>query len=201
MWTRVVTKSGCMQCRQFFFQEAVVQLKSAKAVKENLNVPVLTHGRLSNIDKAEGALESGCCDFTVIGRGMLADPDLANKVCSGHTEDIIPAFPVTKSRIGNVYRGTHITCVMNPFTGYEAERKIVKTESPKKVLVVGAGPGGCTAALLAKRAGHKVELWEKNGTIGGKTRAFCPFMKADMIRVAEYFSTQLNKEEIPRPFL
>lgn len=184
-----------------FFQEAVVQLKSAKAVKENLNVPVLTHGRLSNIDKAEGALESGCCDFTVIGRGMLADPDLANKVCSGHTEDIIPCISCNEGCIGNVYRGTHITCVMNPFTGYEAERKIVKTESPKKVLVVGAGPGGCTAALLAKRAGHKVELWEKNGTIGGKTRAAsAPFMKADMIRVAEYFSTQLNKEEIPVHF-
>ena len=90
---------------------------------------------------------------------------------------------------------------MNPFTGYEAERKIIKTESPKKVLVVGAGPGGCTAALLAKRAGHKVELWEKNGTIGGKTRAAsAPFMKADMIRVAEYFSTQLNKEDIPVHF-
>lgn len=76
-----------------------------------------------------------------------------------------------------------------------------KAAEAKKVLVVGGGPGGCTAALLAKQAGHEVELWEKTGTIGGKTlAASAPYMKTDMIRLPQYYNVQLIKAGIPVRF-
>ncbi len=44
------------------------------------------------------------------------------------------------------------------------------TDSPKKVIVIGAGMGGlATAARLAKR-GHKVTIFEATDSVGGKCR-------------------------------
>ena len=186
--------AGCYEKWQLsmpalFYQEAVMQLKSAKAVKENVGIPVLTHGRLSNYEKAEAALKNNICDFTIIGRGLLADPELPKKIAEGRPEDILPCISCNEGCIGNVLKFRHVECALNPFTGYEDERPMPKAAEAKKVLVVGGGPGGCTAALLAKQAGHEVELWEKTGTIGGKTlAASAPYMKTDMIRLPQYYN-------------
>lgn len=195
--------AGCYEKWQLampavFYQEAVRQLKSAKAVKASVSIPVLTHGRLSNYEKAEAALKYDVCDFAVIGRGLLADPDMPNKIADGCPDDIRPCISCNEGCIGNVCKGMHLACAINPFTGYEDERSLDKAERAKKVLVVGGGPGGCAAALMAKQAGHDVELWEKTGTVGGKTlAASAPFMKADMIRLPQYYHTQIVKAGIP----
>src|SRR5450755_1468731 len=39
-----------------------------------------------------------------------------------------------------------------------------------KILVIGAGLGGLAAAIRLARAGHAVEVWEKNGEPGGKLK-------------------------------
>ena len=198
--------AGCYEKWQLsmpalFYQEAVMQLKSAKAVKENVGIPVLTHGRLSNYEKAEAALKNNICDFTIIGRGLLADPELPKKIAEGRPEDILPCISCNEGCIGNVLKFRHVECALNPFTGYEDERPMPKAAEAKKVLVVGGGPGGCTAALLAKQAGHEVELWEKTGTIGGKAlAASAPYMKTDMIRLPQYYNVQLIKAGIPVRF-
>ena len=41
---------------------------------------------------------------------------------------------------------------------------------PKKILVIGAGLGGLAAAIRLARAGHAVEVWEKNAEAGGKLK-------------------------------
>ena len=41
----------------------------------------------------------------------------------------------------------------------------------KKVVVVGAGPGGLTAAMLLAHAGYQVEVFEKQAAVGGRTSA------------------------------
>lgn len=181
-----------------FYQEAVLQMKAAKAVKEHVSLPVLTNGRLADVSKAEAALENGICDFTVIGRGLLADPELPKKLTEGHPEDIRPCISCNEGCIGNVLKGVHLSCAVNPYTGFEWERHPKKAEAEKKVLVVGGGPGGCTAALMAKEAGHQVELWEKASRIGGKLLpAAAPYMKTDMNRLPNYYWTQLLKAGIP----
>lgn len=181
-----------------FYQETVMQLKAAKAVKENVSIPILTHGRLSDVAKAEAALKNNICDFTVIGRGLLADPDLPKKVTEGRPEDVRPCLSCNEGCIGNVLKGTHVTCAVNPCTGYELTRRPEKAGEAKRVLIVGSGPGGCTAALLAKEAGHDVEIWDRNPQLGGKLQAAtAPYMKHDTKRLINYYMTQLLKAGIP----
>ena len=198
--------AGCYEKWQLsmpavFYQEAVMQLKSSKAVREAVSIPVLTHGRLSNYEKASAALRDGICDYAVIGRGLIADPDMPNKLAEGRPEDILPCISCNEGCIGSVLKGVHLRCALNPYAGFEYERKVPAAETPKRVLVVGGGPGGCTAALLAKQAGHEVELWERSGTIGGKTlAASAPYMKADMLRLPNYYNVQLIKAGIPVRF-
>ena len=178
-----------------------MQRRSAKAGGEAVSIPGLTHGRLSNYEKACAALRDGICDFAVIGRGLIADPDMPNKLAEGRPEDILPCISCNEGCIGSVLKGVHLRCALIPYAGFEDERKAPAAETPKRVLVGGGGPGGCTAALLAKQAGHEVELWERSGTIGGKTlAASAPYMKADMLRLPNYYNVQLIKAGVPVRF-
>ncbi len=194
--------AGCYEKWQLampavFYQEMTMQTRSSKAVKEAVSIPVLTHGRLGDVEKAEAALENGVCDVVVIGRGLLADPELPNKLAEKRPEDIRPCISCNEGCIGSIMRFEHVACAVNPFTGFEAERKLVKAAEPKKVLVVGGGPAGCAAALMASKAGHTVELWEKTDRGGGKAiAASAPYMKRDMIRLANYYGTQLLKSDV-----
>lgn len=182
--------------------EEPLQLRSGKIIRSAVNVPVLTNGRLGDVTKAEAALRCGVCDVAVIGRGLLADPALPNKLAEGHTEDIVPCIACNEGCIGMVYSGKPAACAMNPRCGFEdGSRDIPKAESPKKLVIVGAGPAGCMAALYAKQAGHDVVILEKSGTIGGNGLAACkPYFKADMHRMISYFETQLAKAKVPVRF-
>jgi 2-enoate reductase len=88
----------------------------------------------------------------------------------------------------------HISCTVNPSTGREAEFELKAAKSPKKILVIGGGPGGMSAAIDAARMGHSVELWEKSTRLGGMTIAAArPSFKTEVGRLIEYYHTQLLK--------
>lgn len=180
-------------------QMMTLQSRSAKIIKAVVDVPVMTHGRFGDVQKAETALKDGVCDIAVIGRGLLADPDLPNKVVSGHPETIRPCISCNEGCIARVYNNEVATCAMNPRCSHEdGSRDIPHTDKPKKILVIGAGPGGCMAALYAKQAGHNVEVWEKSDHIGGNALNACkPYFKRDMHRMIRFFERELTVNNIP----
>ena len=180
-------------------QEMNLQSRSAKMVRENVDVPVLTHGRFSNPAKAESALRNHICDFAVIGRGLLADPYMPQKIEEGQTEDIRPCISCNEGCIYKCMKREHPTCSVNPRCNYEdGSRDIPKVGRPTRVLVVGGGPGGCSAALYAKEAGCEVELWEKSAELGGNAlTAAQPYFKADLHSLSNYYRTALLKAGIP----
>lgn len=180
-------------------QMMTLQSRSAKVIKSVVDVPVMTHGRFADVQKAETALKDGVCDIAVIGRGLLADPDLPNKVVSGHPDAIRPCISCNEGCIARVYQNQAATCAMNPRCGHEdGSLDIAKAEKPKKVLVIGAGPGGCMAAIYAKQAGHEVEVWEKSDHVGGNALNACkPYFKRDMHRMIRYFERELMVNNIP----
>jgi NADPH-dependent 2,4-dienoyl-CoA reductase/sulfur reductase-like enzyme len=68
----------------------------------------------------------------------------------------------------SIYRKGRLECLVNPALGREQEMQIVPATQPKKVMVVGAGPGGLNAAWVAAKRGHEVHLYEKQSYLGGQ---------------------------------
>jgi 2-enoate reductase len=175
-------------------QERMHQFEAAKKIKEAVSIPVFTMGKVGDPEEAEAVFNEGCTDFVSLGRSFIADPDWANKVKEDHTEDIIPCICCLEGCVARVDPGKTLGCAVNPYTGLEGVAKVTEAQDKKKVIVVGAGPAGIQAAIVAAQRGHEVELWEKSTKIGGLLKpAGAPAFKKEMRRLTEYYNAQIFK--------
>lgn len=159
-------------------------------IKRNVQIPVFSVGKLTDPYFMEQMLESNAADMAVLGRASIADPEFPNKVKEGRLDDISPCIGCNQSCVGYLGRPEGgSSCLVNPFSGREGEWKLKKTEHPKKVVVVGAGPAGMRAAWTAARIGHQVTLIEKNSYTGGQFRlAGMPPGKFDINRMIRFYT-------------
>lgn len=143
----------------------------AAEIKKHVHVPVATIGGLNDPAQMEAILAEGKADVIYMGRALLADPFLPNKVMANRTEDIVRClrcFTCMAERAATATR----RCTVNPLIGRELEGDEIQPAPVKKsVLVVGGGPGGLYAAYTAARRGHRVTLCEKDDTLGGILRS------------------------------
>ena len=137
----------------------------AESVKRVVKVPVFAVGRIQTPEQAHAVLAAGQADMVVMGRQMLADPEWVNKVEAGMASQIRRCISC-ENCIDSMNRKI-LACAINPFTGRESELSMAKTESPKQVVVIGAGPGGLEAARVASGRGHRVTLLEREHRLGG----------------------------------
>jgi 2,4-dienoyl-CoA reductase (NADPH2) len=140
-------------------------LAAAAAVKQVVDVPVMTVGRIHDPALAEGILRDGRADLVVMGRPLLADPELANKAREGRVGELRRCISC-QSCIDSMETG-RMGCAVNAFTGREAELDAGPAAVPKRVVVIGGGPAGLEVARVAARRGHRVALYERDGHLGG----------------------------------
>jgi|TARA_B110000503_G_C7170811_1_gene424178 2,4-dienoyl-CoA reductase-like NADH-dependent reductase (Old Yellow Enzyme family)/NADPH-dependent 2,4-dienoyl-CoA reductase/sulfur reductase-like enzyme len=145
-------------------------LKFVKMAKAALSIPVIAVGRIE-IDVAESGLKNNEFDFLAMGRKLLADPELPNKIISGHTHLIRPCIYCYVC-VSQIFINKPLICAVNSQLGNEHRQDtlIHSTADQKRILVVGAGPSGMEAARLLAMKGHNVEIWEKDQDIGGTVR-------------------------------
>ena len=162
----------------------------AEGIKKVAKIPVIAVGRISP-ELGEKILRQGKADFIAMGRPLLADPDLPNKLASGKRDDIIPCI-YCYNCVGQIFRGESMYCTVNAGTGREADLSIQKAERAKKVVVVGGGAAGMEAARVAALRNHEVTLYEKGRRLGG-TLVFASLLEKENEDLLKYLVTQIKK--------
>ena len=162
--------------------------------KEGITMPFLIQGKLNDPGEAERVIESGLTDMIALGKQSLADPYWPSKVKNGRVEDIDFCCACLECLNHSYPFIRRSSCAINPRTAAEREYRIEKTAHPRRLLVIGGGPGGMAAAKYAAQAGHSVELWEKTGRLGGNMNAAGgPDFKYDVRRFSMNLQKQLYK--------
>jgi 2,4-dienoyl-CoA reductase (NADPH2) len=168
----------------------------AAEMKKVLKIPVAMGYGLRKPELAEKAIAEGRLDFWEMCRPMLADPYLPIKVAKGRPEDITPCIACNQGCMDKIFSDEEICCLINPRLGKEGDPnyQIKPAENPKKIFVVGGGPGGLEAARTAAERGHKVTLFEKEPELGGQLfiAALTPY-KQEINVTREYLVQQLEK--------
>lgn len=160
-------------------------------VKRRVHIPVVGVGRINDPALAESLLVSGSMDLVATGRQSICDPEFPNKIKEDRLDEI---FTCTGCMQRCYYSDSYedpeegVSCMINPFSGKEKRWVIDRTDSPKKISIIGAGPAGLEAAWILAKRGHEVTVWEKEKVPGGQYRlAAVPPHKQDLAKTIQTY--------------
>jgi 2,4-dienoyl-CoA reductase-like NADH-dependent reductase (Old Yellow Enzyme family)/thioredoxin reductase len=164
----------------------------AARIKEAVTVPVIAIAKINTPALAEEIIGQGRADFVAMARPLIADPGLPNKAAAGRSADIRGCVYCLEDCADKGVTGIGRCCLVNPFAGHEYDWQVTPASIKKKVLVVGGGPAGMQAAIIAAQRGHDVELWEREAELGGQIRLaqIAPF-KEEMAEALRYLRHRL----------
>jgi len=146
-------------------QEPGINLPAAAAIRAVLDIPVIASGRVDP-EVGDAHIADGSVDFIAMGRKLLADPGLPNKLAGGRAADVLPCI-YCYTCISAIYTGDPVRCAVNPRTGFEYVVAPPRSSARRRVVVVGGGPGGMEAARRLAEAGQQVILLERGNRLGG----------------------------------
>jgi 2,4-dienoyl-CoA reductase-like NADH-dependent reductase (Old Yellow Enzyme family)/thioredoxin reductase len=153
-----------------FNPERTPNLYMAEAIKKSgADIAVAAIGGFLNPDVSEDVIASGKADFIAMGRGWISNPDYGQLLYEGRGEDVAPCLRCNACFRSSNADPVNSVCAVNPVWGLEhkIERMIQPPTDKKKVAIVGGGPAGIKAALVAAGRGHQVTLYEKSDALGG----------------------------------
>ncbi len=170
-------------------------VKFSEEVKKMVKIPVGAVNRINDPVLAEQILELRKADLIWMTRALIADPELPNKAKEGNLDEIRYCIACNNC-IDRIWAGWHgdSMCTVNAEAWREGQLRIEPTIRPKKVLVIGGGPGGMEAARVARLIGHEVTLWEKEDKLGGQVNlsAVVPD-KEEFGNIIRYFTAQFKR--------
>ena len=146
-------------------------LDFAGAVRKATGMPTFHAARIPDVATARHAVASGLLDMVGMTRAHMADPHIVRKIVEGREDDIRPCVGATYC-LDRIYQGGEALCLHNAATGRELNmpHEISLASEHKKVVIVGAGPGGLEAARVTAERGHDVTVFEAQPDPGGQVR-------------------------------
>jgi 2,4-dienoyl-CoA reductase (NADPH2) len=168
----------------------------ARGIKEKVVIPVIASHRINDPGTARKLIVDGMCDMVAMGRSLIADPLLPQKTQSGHEHEIIHCIACAQGCFDNLFKLKAVECLCNPKVGREGNIA-QPLSTPKKIMVIGGGPAGMSAALAASEKGHSVTLYEQNNRLGGQLHlAGSPPGREEFINLAKDLESQLRTNSI-----
>ncbi len=179
-------------------EECATNLIEALRIKEISHVPVLLVGKINDAKLARSLVEEDKVDGIVLGRALLADADFVKKTKEDKDAQIAPCTGCLAGCVGQQTKRLCGTCVINPFCGHETEMKMEPATSNKKVMIVGGGIGGLSAARMCALRGLDVEVFEKSGVLGGQINLASKITpKKEMHKWIDYLESECQRLHIP----
>ncbi len=170
----------------------------AEAIRKEVHVPISTVGAITDPELMEDIIATGKADIVELGRPLLADPYLPNKLRDGREKEITKCIRCMGCFCESLKTGWS-SCTVNPVIGNEYNEWIAKAQptTPKKVMIAGGGPGGMQAAVTAAERGHDVVLYEASDKLGGALN-FAKYVdfKYGLYEFKETLEYKLNKNNV-----
>lgn len=178
----------------FLFAEKLTAPVTAALKAAVRHAAITAEAHIRTPDNGESIIAGGQADLVSIVRGQIADPHLARKTLEGRASDVRGCLSCNQMCWGRRSRDYWISCLINPSAGREFEwggDRFTRAGIAKSVLVVGAGPAGLEAARVAAERGHRVEIHEASGRIGGQFRlAGLQPRRAQIIDLLDWYERQ-----------
>ena len=151
--------------------KSAAHLDFAGSIKQQTGMPTFHAARIPDVATARHAIESGLLDMVGMTRAHIADPHIVEKIRNKREDDIRPCVGATYC-LDRIYQAGEALCLHNAATGRELSmpHKIPPSDTRKKIVIVGAGPGGLEAARVAAERGHEVTVFEAQPNAGGQIR-------------------------------
>lgn len=167
----VDTDSGLADMIPLMGMKSAPHLDFAGEIRQLTEFPTFHAGRIQDAATARYAIESGKVDMVGMTRAHMTDPHIVRKIIERREEDIRPCVGANYC-LDRIYQGGAAFCIHNAATGRELTmpHTIPRAEKKRKVVIVGAGPGGLEAARVAGERGHDVVVFEAMNKPGGQIR-------------------------------
>ena len=156
-----------------FYTPKVVNLDNIRTLKrllieKNIDMPLIGSANLITPDNLRTMVDEAGADFAGVCRMSLDDPDFPYKMLNGREDEIRLSTHTGASLLqGNIFSKGMAGSAQNPNFGRDDEYRLIGTNHPRKVVIVGGGSGGMEYAITAKQIGHEVVVLEKANALGG----------------------------------
>lgn len=165
-------------------------------IKKHISIPVIATNRINNKEDGNFIIQNNIADMISMARPFLADPEFVQKAKANKEEEINTCIGCNQACLDHIFAGKHASCLVNPKACHETEF-LDQANQRLKIIIIGAGPAGLSAAIEAAKLGHEVTIYEAKDEIGGQFNIAKEIPgKEEFKETIRYFKVMIEKLNI-----